>query len=301
MWSKFIIGIIILSVYINAFSQKNYNIKFDNNIIHFETYGKGKDTVLIINGGPGMHSEGFRPLAKEIGKHSFTIIYDQRGTGKSFTKINDNTTITLKRMVSDIEAIRKRLNIENWVIFGHSFGGMLAAYYTTINPTHVKGLILSSSGGVDMELFATLNIQSRLTQNERDSLNYWNSQIANGDITYYARYQRGMYLAPAYLHNKEHINTVAERLTQLNTLINSLVFQNMSKIQFDCKEELKTFNKPVLIIQGEQDIIDRNIALKSHNIFQNSKLVIIKNCAHYGWLEQPKHYYEEINQFLFIN
>ena len=278
-------------------AQNTQNIVSDQGIIHFNTFGEG-EPILIINGGPGMHSEGFIPMAKILGKTNTTIIYDQRGTGKSILNTVNSNTITLDLMVKDIEIIREHLNIDKWVVLGHSFGGMLASYYTANFPEKTKGLILSSSGGIDMELFSTLSLSSRLTVDQRDSLKYWNTKIANNDTTYYARLQRGKHLAPAYLYDKSNVPIVAQRLTEGNPKVNGLVYENMRKINFDCAQKLRQFTNPVLIIQGEQDIIGKDIADKANAVFKNSKIVILKKCGHYGWLDQPEHYFKEITSFL---
>jgi proline iminopeptidase len=89
--------------------------------------------VLIINGGPGMNSDGFVGVAQKLSKNNRTIIYDQRGTGRSTLTKTDTSTITMKLMAADIEALRKQLNIKSWIILGHSFGGMLASYYASLS------------------------------------------------------------------------------------------------------------------------------------------------------------------------
>ncbi len=282
---------------VSIHSQQIQNIVSGDAIIHFKTYGEG-EPVLIINGGPGMHSEGFIPMAKTLGKNNTAIIYDQRGTGQSRLGAVNTNTITMDLMVEDIELLRKHLHIDKWIVMGHSFGGMLASYYAANFPERTKGLILSSSGGIDMELFSTLSLRSRLTTSERDSLNYWNAKIANNDTTFYARLQRGKYLAPAYLYDKSNVPIVAQRLTEGNSRVNELVFQNMRKIDFDCAQKLSQFQNPVLIIQGEQDIIGKDIADKADRVFKNSKIVILKKCGHYGWLDQPDLYFKEITSFL---
>lgn len=157
---------------------------------------------------------------------------------------------------------------------------------------------MSSSGGLDMDLFSSLNITSALSQNERDSLNYWNRRIQNGDTTYYASLQRGTYLAPAYLNDRSFIPSVAERLTQGNSRINSLVYQDMRRIDYDVTNKLNDFRKPVLIVQGAHDIIPIKISEKAHALFTNSKLVILPNSAHYGWLEDPELYFSEIDSLI---
>lgn len=279
------------------FCQSEEYIINGKNIIHTRTYGEG-EPILIINGGPGMNSDGFMKLAEIIGKSNRAIIYDQRGTGKSVIPNIDTNTITIDSMINDIEIIRNHLNIESWIILGHSFGGMLGSYYASKFPEKIKGLILSSSGGINMDLFSRLDITSRLSQSDNDSLNYWNANIANGDTTYFARLQRGKFLAPAYLFKKSNVPVVAERLTQGNPTINRLVYQNMRKINFDCSEGLKEIKVPVLIIQGKEDLIDKKTAETAMKVVPHSTLVILKNCGHYGWLDQPKQYFRSINEYL---
>ena len=108
-----------------AKGQEFRNIDIAGGKIHYKIIGEGKH-ILIINGGPGFSSEGFLSIAKEIAELGFaTILYDQRGTGKSTLTTSDSTTITMDLMVQDIELIRKDLGLSCFILFGHSFGGML--------------------------------------------------------------------------------------------------------------------------------------------------------------------------------
>ena len=66
----------------------------------------------------------------------------------------------------------------------------------------------------------------------------------------------------------------------------------------DCSEKLSTFTKPVLIIQGKQDVLDQSIAQKAHAVLKKSNLVLLDNCAHYGWLDRPEMYFDVINKFI---
>ena len=279
------------------YAQEEDYIKTGDGTIHITTYGEGQP-ILIINGGPGMNSEGFRALAEIMGISNRAILYDQRGTGESSIPTIDRNSITMDAMVNDIEMIRNHLKIEQWVVLGHSFGGMLGSYYSAKHPERIRGLILSASGGIDMDVFSRLNITARLTRTEKDSLDYWNAKIAGGDTTYNARLKRGTFLAPAYLHDKSHVPVVAERLTQGNRTILGLVFQNMRKINFDCSEGLKKVKVPVLIIQGKQDVIDRKTAKTAQEALSNATIVMLDNCGHYGWLDQPALYFKSINDYL---
>ncbi len=96
--------------------------------------------ILFLHGGPGIgtsayHRSFFNPDLYRI------VLFDQRGCGKSlpFSELESNTTWDL---VSDIELLRKHLNIDCWVVFGGSWGSTLGLTYAIEHPQSVKGLIL---------------------------------------------------------------------------------------------------------------------------------------------------------------
>jgi proline iminopeptidase len=209
----------------------------------------------------------------------------------------------MQLMADDIENLRKYLKIKKWTVLGHSFGGMLASFYASLYLENIEALILSSSGGIDLGLmsYITPRLNARLSSQEMDSLNYWNKKISDGDTTYFARLHQGLALALAYVYDRKNIPGIAERLTQGNSVVNSLLWQDLQKIKFDCKHKLSLFNKPVLIIQGKQDIIEEETALTEHSVLKNSKLVFMDHCVHYGWLDRPDIYFPEIEKFITAN
>ena len=247
-----------------------------------------------------MNSEGFEGLAKKLSERNMAVIYDQRGTGQSKLESPDTNSITMKLMVDDIEGLRKQLKIETWNILGHSFGGMLASYYATTNPENIDKMILSSSGGIDLDLlnYVKESINSKLSKSQLDSVDYWTKKISGGDTSHFAKLQRGIILANAYVLDKKFIPVIGERLTQGNTTINMLIWMDLQTIKFDCSEGLRKFKKPVLIIQGKQDIIKMETAEKAHRALKNSRIIYLDHCIHYGWLDNEKMYLNEINYFL---
>jgi proline iminopeptidase len=290
---------VFLSLFGHAFAQtEGFSKNSDSSQTYYKIFGQGTP-ILIINGGPGMNSNGFEPMAKILAVKHQTIVYDQRGTGKSTLKELNDKTVSMKLMADDIESLRKHLKIKKWTILGHSFGGMLASYYATIYPNSIDKIILSSSGGVDLSLLKGENlIEAGLSKTEKDSLNYWSDKIEKGDTTYTARIGKARALAPAYVYDRKFVPIIAERLTQGNSTINSLLWGDMKKTNFDCKNKLSTFKNPVLIIQGRQDIISKEIGEIGLKAFPNSKMILLENCRHYGWLDSKEKYFEAIETFL---
>ena len=113
----------------------------DLHTIYVEESGnKNGKPVIFLHGGPGggvdpKYRRYFNPDKWRI------IMFDQRGCGKStpFAELKENTTWDL---VDDIEKIRNHLSIDNWVVFGGSWGSTLSLAYSQTYPNSCKGLIL---------------------------------------------------------------------------------------------------------------------------------------------------------------
>ena len=109
--------------------------------IYYEICGNpaGKP-VVFLHGGPG---SGCNPTQRRFfdPAHYRIILIDQRGCGRSqpLGAVEQNTTDDL---IADIEAIRKALEIDKWLVFGGSWGSTLALAYAIQHPTKVTGLIL---------------------------------------------------------------------------------------------------------------------------------------------------------------
>ena len=275
-------------------------IPVKNGILSYKTFGDGFP-VLIINGGPGFDSGGFEGMAKTISGFGYrTILFDQRGTGESRLGSVGPATITMDLMVDDIEAIRKDLKTEKWVILGHSFGGMLANYYAAKHPERVQGMIQSSSGGLDLSLLGlTQNeINKNLAQVEIDRLTYLRQQRqAHPQDALMDREYRNI-LAKAYVKNLEYVPVVAERLSHVNSRINSLVWNDLNQINYDTKVQLAKFAAPVLILHGEEDVVPKELAQLAADIYPQSDMIFLEGSRHYGWLDNPVKYFGSIKKFL---
>ncbi len=294
------IGIIGLFIFSSVMAQESHIIKSGSAQLHYRVFGTGKP-LLIINGGPGMNSEGFAHLAVELSKFGYqTITYDQRGTGKSTVTQIDAQNINMQLMVEDIENLRQHLQFKTWSILGHSFGGILMAHYASLYPNRIDKLIFSNAGGLTMEFTNYLQerIQNNLTQTQRDSLAYYQNKQNNGDTSEATRQARAKYLAYAYVNHPEHVPLIAQRLLQLNLPVNNLVIQDLFKIKYDTRDKFKKFQRPVLVLQGKNDILKIETAQEIQKAFPNAQLVLIDHCAHYGWLDAPKVFYPTVQKFL---
>lgn len=108
--------------------------------IHYADVGTGRAPILFLHGGPGggVRDEDRALFDAYAGR---VVFVDQRGAGRSrpSCELAQNTTWDL---VEDLERLRRELEIEQWVIFGGSWGSTLGLVYALTHPGKVLALIL---------------------------------------------------------------------------------------------------------------------------------------------------------------
>ncbi|MET8426357.1 prolyl aminopeptidase [Nocardia sp. NPDC004860] len=117
----------------------------DGQRLYYEVSGNpdGKPAVFL-HGGPGggtspYHRQFFDPEAYRI------VLFDQRGCGRSTPHIADGASLehnTTGHLVADIERLRTHLGVEQWLVFGGSWGSTLALSYAQAHPDRVTELVL---------------------------------------------------------------------------------------------------------------------------------------------------------------
>ena len=113
----------------------------DGHRVYWELCGNpnGKPAVFL-HGGPGggcspEHRRLFDPARYCI------MLFDQRGCGRStpHASLDNNTTWNL---VADMEKLRQMISVEQWLVFGGSWGSSLALAYAETHPARVSALIV---------------------------------------------------------------------------------------------------------------------------------------------------------------
>ncbi len=102
--------------------------------------------ALYLHGGPGatLGSGGYRG---KFDPERFRIVgLDQRGCGRSTPHVTaagyDLAENTTAHLISDIEQVRRHLQIDAWLINGVSWGSTLALAYAQAHRQHVLGIVL---------------------------------------------------------------------------------------------------------------------------------------------------------------
>ena len=113
----------------------------DNHRIYYEQCGNpdGKPAVFLHGGPGGGGSTQVRRFFDPDKYH--VVIFDQRGCGRSLPHgcLENNTTWDL---VEDIENLKVKLGIKQWLVFGGSWGSTLALAYSQTYPDSVSEMVL---------------------------------------------------------------------------------------------------------------------------------------------------------------
>ena len=102
--------------------------------------------VLLLHGGPGDTHEYLEACDSYLPAAGIEYYYyDQLGAG--FSDQPDEPSLwDLDRFVDEVEQVRRALELDrdNFVLYGHSWGGLLAIEYALAHQQHLRGLVISN-------------------------------------------------------------------------------------------------------------------------------------------------------------
>jgi proline iminopeptidase len=106
--------------------------------------GTGKVKVLLLHGGPGASHEYLEVMESFLPQANIEMYYyDQLGCNNSDLP-DDPSLWTLPRYLEEVEEVRRGLGLEHFVLYGHSWGGILAMEYALHYQQHLQGLVISN-------------------------------------------------------------------------------------------------------------------------------------------------------------
>jgi pimeloyl-ACP methyl ester carboxylesterase len=119
----------------------------------YQEWGSPSAPPVIMLHGFGVSGHMFDEFAARMRDRYRLIALDQRGHGDS--DWSENGDYSRDAFVEDLEALRKELRLERFVLVGHSMGGLNAVSYVNKYPGHATALVLidvgpeASKDGVD--------------------------------------------------------------------------------------------------------------------------------------------------------
>ena len=283
----------------NVVSKEGF-VKTSNGQLYYQTMGQG-DAVIVIHGGPGMDQGYLLPGMAALAKKHQVVFYDQLGCGRSTATVIDESHITINSFVEDIETLRKALKFEKVTIVGHSWGGMLAMYYAVKYPKNIKKLVLMNtvtSAGME-EFLDEVEKRTMPSAGEFEKLKA-SQEFIDSEPQAIAQYYRLFF--QYYFHNPKDLEKLNLQLEPKGAATGVKVAKILEESIFgkytDQHADLQKLKIPTLIIRGESDVIPMSAANSMAHSIKSSKLVVLKNCGHFPYIEQPAQWLEAVEMFL---
>jgi len=287
---------------------KKHRINVGDAKLYVEEEGSGMPLVLI-NGGPGGTHHYFHPWFSKAKKYARVIYYDQRGCGLSDFEPGEEG-YSVHQAVEDLDAIRRALEIDKWVVLGYSYGGFLAQYYTVNYPENAAGLILvGSSPGMRADTGKSRQSQF-LSEEEKARLKEIQKEVRKlSEKNDFSRKE----LIQIILYNnflngdwkRQHFyKPFKERLAQIalyewdhDENFNSIM--SRSKGTVDLSGVFDKCPIPTLIMEGKYDLTwgkKKPKVLKGNH--PNAEMVFFENAGHGIYNEDPKRFFSVLKDFI---
>ncbi|HXB07516.1 MAG TPA: alpha/beta hydrolase [Puia sp.] len=208
-----------------------------------------------------------------LSAHCRLIIPDLPGCGRSAAVPVANT---MEEMAAGIKELSDRLEIERFVLIGHSLGGYIALAFAAQYPErlHALGLFHSTAYPDSEEKKAS----------RRKAIEFIRK---NGAATFIRQSTPNLFAAYTREQHPELIGATIDRYAGFSP--DSLVaYYEAMLARSDRTAILRQFSGPVFFIIGEDDtIIPLQQSLEQCYLPSLSHLHLIKNTGHEGMLESP--------------
>jgi len=288
----------------DAVPREGFVASADGVRLYYRVAGSGADTIVVINGGPGVGHEVLAPDVAPLEARHTVVFYDQRGGGRS--GLPDTTMLGMDRFVEDLDALRRHLGMKRMSLLAHSFGPLIAAAYARTHPERVERMIFFGGLGPRRE-DATAFARTRAAQRDSAQERRWQE---------IARRLRSGTLAEAVDACRENTALMNElvaaegwpvrRGTSCDAPAEAVLYGSRytSRIlprslgEYDFTRDLAGLRAPILVITGDRD----ETPVPAHRAWAaavpNGRLLLIPGGGHYPHIERPDVFYPAVDAFM---
>lgn len=266
--------------------------------------GSGPITVLTLHGGPGCTHEYLECCEDFLPQHGMQFIYyDQLGSAYS-DQPTDPSLWTVERFREEVEQVRAALGLEDFYLFGQSWGGMLGIEYALKYQQHLKGLIISNM---------TASIPSYVA-----SITALRQQLPPEVIRTLEKYETtGEYTAPEYealmfkqIYTKHicRLDPWPEPLVRMFRHLNTQVYNTMQGPNefvvtgtfkdWDRWNELPQITVPTLLSVGRFDTMSVADIEKMGALLPHARVAICEQGSHCSLYDDQETYFRDLIAFI---
>jgi len=270
------------------------SITIQNRVLHAEAFGHPDSTLIVcLHGGPSADYR-YMLMARDFVSHGYRVVfYDQVGSGlsqrfnESYFEGKNLDGIFLDELKGVIAHYKTKPK-QKVILFGHSWGAILATAYAGKYPGEINGLALIEPGGLKWD-----DIVAYIQKSQ--SVPLWSEMV--NDIFYQDQfistkkdqhelldYKLTLLASHGNPNTKEEITGEAG-FWRFGAVINLVSFNFGQKYKPDLSAGIENFSKPVLFIHGGAGIYNDAWAQKIAAVYKNKEVFRIDGVGHSGMLE----------------
>src|ERR1700736_4156317 len=266
--------------------------------------GAGRTKVLLLHGGPGFSHDYLEAMESFLPQAGIEMYYyDQLGCNNS-DQPDDASLWTLERYTKDVEEVRRGLGLEHFVLYGHSWGGILAIEYALRHQQHLRGLVISDmTAGVQSYLKRVDFIKHQLPP---DTLTRLTALEAKEDYDS-PEYQKIM-MEDLYPKMVCRIQPWPEPVSRCFRHVNDKIYNLMQgKSEFLVTGNLKNWERwdrlheikvKALTIGAQYDEMDPEDMKKMAGLLPNASYAFCPNGSHLCMWDDQEIYFKHLLNFL---
>ena len=268
--------------------------------------GGGATKVLLLHGGPGFSHDYLQAMESFLPEAGFTMyFYDQLGCGNS-DRPDDSSLWNLDRYLVEVEEVRAGLGLTDFVLLGHSWGGMLTMEYTLKHQAdgHLKGIVISNMvASIDSFLATAAKWKDTLTPASRKTVD---AIEAAGDYDN-PDYERIM-MEELYPQMMCRISPWPEPVVRSFRLANMTIYVQMQgHSEFEvtgnmkgwtCWERLPEIKVKALVLGAQNDEMDPEDCRRMAEVMPKGEVAICPKGSHMAFWDDQEKYFEYLVKFL---
>ncbi|MFQ5605439.1 MAG: alpha/beta fold hydrolase [bacterium] len=261
--------------------QPSNSVKANGIEIYYEIYGRGPHLILIE--GLGVAAWIWEKQAPEFAKHFTTVVYDNRGVGKTDKPPGP---YSVAMMADDLAALMDTLKIPQAHILGISLGGFIAQDFALRYPDKVHRLILvsTSAGGPD-----------HVPMSKETLAMFF---VNEGDPRELTRKKLRLAYSKTFMQQEEFEHLIDLRLENPQPP-HAYLAQIAAGTSFNLSEEAKHIKAPTLIMAATKDLlVPIANAYNLNKKIPNSQLKVYEDLGHQFFVEIPNQFNQDVIDFL---
>jgi proline iminopeptidase len=267
--------------------------------------------VLLLHGGPGATHEYLEACDSYLpGAGIEYYYYDQLGSGRS-DQPDDPSLWETGRFVDEVEQVRQALGLDagSFVLYGHSWGGVLAIEYALRYQQHLRGLVISNMMASvpaynayaeqvlmpEMDQAKLAEIKDLEAKGEIESPRYMELLVEQHYVHHVLRMPAEDWPDPAQ-RGFAHINPAIYVSMQGPSELGISADAKLSR--WDRVEELASINVPALVIGARYDTMDPGHMKMMAGRLPRGQFLLCPEGSHMAMYDDQKTYFAGLIDFL---